>query len=82
VLAQQVQLEAGNVMQNIQDMAVLSRELLTLGTSDVDTTHLIILIHGVVRTNIQTGVPDQPLDELIECLRAARKHRPDLLDRT
>jgi hypothetical protein len=26
------------------------------------------------------GVPGQPLDELIECLRAARKRRPDLLE--
>jgi hypothetical protein len=79
-LALQVELDAGNVMQNIREMAVLSRELFTLETSDFDPTHLIILIHRVVVSNISTRVPDQPLDELIECLRAARKHRPDLLE--
>jgi hypothetical protein len=30
-------------------------------------------------SKILPGVPDQPLDELIECLRTARKKRPDLL---
>jgi hypothetical protein len=77
-LASQVKLEAGNVMQNIREMAVLSRELLTLETSDVDATHLIIILHAVVVSNIRADDPDQPLDELIDCLRAARKHRPDL----
>ena len=78
-LAFQVVLEAGNVMQNFREMAVLCRELLTLDKSDIDTTHLIHLIHGVVASKLRMGVPDKPLDELIECLRAARKRRPDLL---
>jgi hypothetical protein len=77
-LALQVGLEAGNVMQNIREIAILSRELLTLETSDIDTTRLINLIHGVVESKICPGVPNQPLDELIEFLQAARKHRPDL----
>jgi hypothetical protein len=76
-LALQVELEAGNVMQNIREMAVLSRELLE--TSDVDATHSIILIHAVVISKIGSSVPDQPLDELIEFSRVARKRRPDLL---
>ena len=79
-LASQVRLEAGNMMQNIREMAVLSRELLTLNTSDIATTNLITLIYDAVMVNIHTGVPDQPLDELIECLRVARKQRPDLVD--
>ena len=79
-LVMQVKLEAGNMMQNIREMAVLSRELLTLKTSDVDTTHLIILIIEVVESQIHPGIPDQPLDEIIEVLRAARMQRPDLLD--
>jgi hypothetical protein len=65
-------------MQNIREMAVLSRELLTLETSDVDTSHLMLLIYVSCDVKIHPGVPDQPLDELIECLRAARKRRPDL----
>jgi hypothetical protein len=68
-----VELEAGNVMQNIWEMAVLLHELLTLDTSDIDTSHIIFLIYAVVMSNIRPAVPDQPLDELIECLRAARK---------
>jgi hypothetical protein len=79
-LAVQVKLEAGKVMQNIREMAVLCRELFTLETSDVDTTHLIILTYRVVISKIRSGVPDQPLDELIEFSRVARKRRPDLLE--
>jgi CHAT domain-containing protein/predicted RNA-binding Zn-ribbon protein involved in translation (DUF1610 family) len=75
----QVKLEAGNVMQNIREMAILSRGLLTLDTSDVDATHLIILIHDVVQSQIRPFNQDQPLDELIHCLQVARKRRPDLL---
>jgi hypothetical protein len=77
-LALQVELVAGNVMQNIREMAVLSHELLIMETSDIDTTRLLDLVSEVVRSNINPGVPDQPLDELIECLRAAMKCRPDL----
>jgi CHAT domain-containing protein len=73
----QVELEAGNMMQNIREMAVLSTELLE--TSDVDATHFIIIIHEFVTSKIHVGVPDQPLDELIEFSRVARKRRPDLL---
>lgn len=49
-LAYQVELEAGNIMQNIGEMAVLCRELLTLDMSDsnIRTTHSIILLDGAV----------------------------------
>jgi hypothetical protein len=76
-LALQVKLEAGNVMQNIREMAVLSRELLE--TSDVDATHSIITIHAVVLSKVRQADPDQPLDELIEFSRVATKRGPDLL---
>ena len=76
-LALLVELETGNVMQNIRDMIVLSRELLE--TSDVDATHFIVLIDSVVGSRIGSAVPGQPLDELIEFSRVARKRRPDLL---
>ena len=80
-LALQVELEAGNVMQNIREIAVLSRELLTLETSGVDTTlHLITLTCSVVAPRVHPFDPDQPLDELIEFLRLARKHRPDIFE--
>ena len=78
VLALQVELEAGDVMQNIREMVVLSRELLE--TSDVNATHLILLIDSVVISNIHPAVPGQPLDELIEFSRVARERKPDLLE--
>jgi CHAT domain-containing protein len=77
-LAFKVELEAGNVMQNIGEMAVLCRELLTLDTSNVDTTPFVTLIVRAVLYKISLGVSDQPLDQLIESLRAARNHRSDL----
>jgi CHAT domain-containing protein len=80
-LALQVELEAGNVMQNIREMAVLSRELLeTPDSPDIDATHFIVLIYSVVISKVRPAVPDQPLDELIEFSRVASKRRPDLLE--
>jgi CHAT domain-containing protein len=77
-LALQVKLGAENVMQNIREIAILSRELLTVEASDIDTTRLINLIWKLVQSNSRLDVPDQPLDEFIECLRVAMKRRPDL----
>ena len=74
----QVRLEAGNRMQNIREMAVLSLELLE--TSDIDATRLIALIHRVMISKIHLNVLGQPLDELIEFSRAAKGRRPDLLE--
>jgi tetratricopeptide (TPR) repeat protein len=78
-LASQVKLGAGNVMENIREISILCHGLFTLETLVVDTTDLVHLIFNVLLSNIFPGVLDQPLDELIECLRAAKKRRPDLL---
>ncbi|KAI9441133.1 CHAT domain-containing protein [Lactarius psammicola] len=79
-LAIQVKLEAGNVMQNIEEMAVLCHELLASesGVSEGDTTRPVTLIYEAVLSKIRPGVPDQPLDQVIKCLRVARTHKPDL----
>jgi CHAT domain-containing protein len=77
-LASQVKLGAGNLMQNIEEMAVLCRELFTLDMLDDDTSRSITRFALTVMSKIRPGVPDQPLDQLIECLRASRKHKPDL----
>jgi CHAT domain-containing protein len=74
-LAFQVEPKAGNAVQIIGEMAVLCRELLT---SDIDITCPIFLIYDVVRKQIRPWEQDQPLDQLIECLRMVRKHRPHL----
>jgi CHAT domain-containing protein/tetratricopeptide (TPR) repeat protein len=75
-LAFQVEWKVGNVTQNIGEMAALCRELLT---SNIDITHPITLIYEVVRKEIRPWVQDQPLEQLIECLRVVRKHKPFLL---
>jgi hypothetical protein len=80
MLVQTLALQAGNVMQNIREIAILSRELLTVETSDIDTTHLILLLYEVSLSKECIGVSGQSLDELIECLRVAMKRRPDLLE--
>ncbi|KAH9020891.1 CHAT domain-containing protein [Lactarius hengduanensis] len=79
-LCVQVNLEAGNVMQEIGEMAVLCHELLTSESdaSEDETTHAVTLIYEVVVSKIRIGAPDQPLDQVIECLRVARMHKPDL----
>ncbi|KAH9057541.1 CHAT domain-containing protein [Lactarius vividus] len=78
VLAFQVVLEAGNVVQCIEEMSTLSHELLTSDPSDSDTTLSITLFSTAVTSNISLWAPDQPLNQVIKCLRLARKHRPDL----
>ncbi len=76
-LAVQVEFEVGNVMQNIGEMAVLCRELLPMAVSDVKTIRSITLFARAVLDKTRPWIPDQPLDQLIGCLRAVEKHKPD-----
>jgi len=78
VLAFQVELEASNVVQNIEEMAILCHELLTSDGSEDDTAHSVTLISGLVLSKVRLWLPDRPLDQVIKCLRAARMHKPDL----
>ena len=69
----QVRLGAGNVMQNI---GVLCCEHLT---SWICLTLIVTLFAKTVMSKIPPLATDQPLDQVVECLRAARKkHKPDL----
>ncbi|KAI9452962.1 CHAT domain-containing protein [Lactarius psammicola] len=76
-LAIRVRLEAGNVMENIGEMADLCREFLTSDASEGETSDVVTLIYKAVFSRIRMGVSDQPLDQLVECLRVARVHKPD-----
>ena len=78
VLVVQINSEAGNTMQNIGEMATLCSELLTLDVSNVDITPLIILFIKATISKVRPWVPDLPLNQLIECLRLARMHKPEL----
>src|SRR6266702_5166634 len=83
-LAFQVELEAGNVMENIEEMAVLCHELLTSDASEGVTANSVTILSDVIRSKFDLRellqVPDQPLDQVIECLRVAGKRRPDLCE--
>jgi len=82
VLACQVELEAGNVMQNIEEMAVSCHELLTSDPSGEDSgddiAQSVTTLSEVVWSKIRPLVPDQPLNPVIGCLRLARVHKPEL----
>ncbi|KAH9056783.1 hypothetical protein EDB87DRAFT_1172114 [Lactarius vividus] len=80
VLAFQVEFEARDVKQNIEEMAVLFHELLTSDASDDDNTcsSSITLFARVVSSKIRPWVLDQPLNSVIKCLRLARTHKPEL----
>ncbi|KAH9162081.1 hypothetical protein EDB89DRAFT_670304 [Lactarius sanguifluus] len=70
----QVISEAGNVMRNIGEMAGLCHELLTSDMSHIYTTHAVTLFVTVVLFKFRPWEPDQPLDQVIECLRVATEH--------
>jgi CHAT domain-containing protein len=74
----QINLEAGNVMQNIEEMTLLCRQLLTLNVPDDVTTRPIILLVRVIGSKVRPWAPDLPLNQLIECLRLATLHKPEL----
>ncbi|KAF8267574.1 CHAT domain-containing protein [Lactarius quietus] len=78
VLYFQVKLEAGSVVQNIEEMAVLCHELLTSDASEYDTTHAVTLVSELFLSEVRLWLPDRQLDPVIKCLRAARIHKPEL----
>ena len=71
-LAIQVEWGARNLMQNIGEMAVLCHELLALDISNVNTTRSFHLFFMTLLSKIHLPVPEQPMGQVIECLRAAR----------
>ena len=79
-LACQVELKSGNVMANLAEMADLLRELFASGLPNERTTmplchFLIALVPNLNPTPLELWDPDQPVDQYIECLRAARGHQ-------
>ena len=79
-LAFQVKLQAGNVMNNIREMAILCREILISDVSNADTAPSITLFAKAGSSIIRPWVPDMPLNQVIESLRLARMHNPELRD--
>ena len=79
-LAFQVEFETGNVRQSLGEMADLYRELLTLDVSNIDTlSSFSLFLDAVWSENSSSGpLADQPLDQIIQCLRVASLHKPEL----
>ena len=76
----QVELESGNVMAILAEMADLCRELLTSDApNDHITMHfaffLVVLLSNLKVTYPEVLDSDQPVDQFIECLRAARERQ-------
>ncbi|KAI9433916.1 CHAT domain-containing protein [Lactarius indigo] len=77
-LAFQVELEPSNAVQIIEEMTVLFRELLTEDASEDDiTASSTFLSHAVSRDRYLWAL-DQPLPQVIDCLRLAKICRPEL----
>ncbi|KAN0141139.1 CHAT domain containing protein [Lactarius tabidus] len=68
-----------HVVQTLEEMAVLTHELLTSDPSCGETTVAItILAEALCICNHPYPFPDQPLNQIIACLRLARMHKPEL----
>ncbi|KAH8991517.1 CHAT domain-containing protein [Lactarius akahatsu] len=74
--------ETSNVLQNTEEVAVICHELLISDPSDDDTTTSLTLLSNIVSSKILPLIPDQQfdrrLDRVIECLRLAKIHKPEL----
>ncbi|KAH9170785.1 hypothetical protein EDB89DRAFT_1907477 [Lactarius sanguifluus] len=77
-LEDQVVSGACDVLQCIEEVAVHCHELITSDPSDSDITPPITRFTTVGSPKIRQWVPDQPFSQVIECLRLAREHKPDL----
>ena len=78
----QMKLEASDVVQTLEEMTALTQELLTSDPSSDDTTRAITcLARGTNRRGflelLYSLSPDL-LNEITECLRLARMHKPEL----
>ncbi|KAH9057680.1 CHAT domain-containing protein [Lactarius vividus] len=74
-LAFMVKLKDSNVVQNIEEMTVLFHELLTSDASEHDITHCSTLLAGNYFFYSHLWTLDQPLTQVIECLRLAKMHK-------
>ena len=79
-LAFQMGLKTGDVIQTVEEMAVLLHELLTSDAPDDyitrTATRFIAVLSSLSRFPL--SIPDQALNHIIECLRLARMRKPEL----
>ena len=77
-LALHIQLKACDVVQTLEEMTTLTQELLTSDPSSHDTTSTVADFARAVGPKITELSPDRQLNEIIDCLRLARIHKPEL----
>jgi hypothetical protein len=75
-LAIRVELRSGDAMQDIKEMVVLCQELLDSDNSAVPRTIAITFLVRVILTKFE-GWGQEPLDNVIECLREINVQLPD-----
>ncbi|KAN0141136.1 hypothetical protein V8E53_000892 [Lactarius tabidus] len=74
----QMKLKASDVVQTVEEMAILTHELLTLDPSSADTTRAITIFAEALCSDLPDPFPDQPLNQIIKCLRLAMMHKPEM----
>ena len=77
-LALQMELKASDVIHTLEEMTALTQELLTSDPSSDHTTHASACFARAVANQLSELSPDLLLNEVIECLRLARLHKPEL----
>ena len=78
-LSVQMKLKASDVVQTLEEMTALTQELLTSDPSSDHTTRASACFANAVLHMVRELPPDL-LNEIIECLRLTRVHKPELRD--
>jgi CHAT domain-containing protein len=77
-LAFQMELKASDEGKALEEMAVLTHELLTSDPSCEDTNHAVAHFANALASKLPDPFPDGPLNQTIACLRLAKMHKPEL----
>ncbi|KAN0140705.1 CHAT domain containing protein [Lactarius tabidus] len=78
-LASQMELKASDVVQTLEEMAVLTHELLASDPSSALTTHTTaVFARRALSSDLPDPFPEESLNQLIQCLRLARMHKPKM----
>jgi CHAT domain-containing protein len=77
-LATQIELKASDVVQTLEEMTILTHELLTSDPFSADITRAIAVVAGALSYIDPLRFPEQLLNQIIECLRLAMVYKPEI----
>ena len=77
-LALQTGLKASDIVQTFEEMTALTQELLTSDPSSDHTTRATVCFTRAVKHKLPELSTDRLSNKIIECLRLARMHKPEL----